>query len=456
MDKNTFFEKLKALGLHPAQEALILRELKQADEHHLEPDFRGLSSGLKSLYEYNDPQWIQGLQVGKSPYALFLQTIDELLERDKQRELDGFPRRIRLGKLVKPAQGRKGDVVIVPTTTESKFFHGDTPQEEQESETGGTGEGEIGEVLGEQPIQPQGGEGEGSGAGQGSGGEHDMTADAFDLGRILTEKFELPNLKDKGKKKSLTKYQYDLTDIHHGLGQILDKKATLRKVIETNIQLGNIQAGEEFAGENLVLSPQDKVYRILSKEPDYDSQAVVFFLRDYSGSMHGKPTEVITSQHLFIYSWLMYQYKSNVMSRFILHDTEAKEVEDFYTYYKSTVAGGTNVYPAFELVHKIVEEEQLAREYNIYVFHGTDGDDWESSGEQTLDIVRQILRYASRVGITVAKNNWSGYGDATTVERYFEESGLLKEYADLLRLDSMMADKATENRVIEGIKRLVA
>ena len=53
-------------------------------------------------------------------------------------------------------------------------------------------------------------------------------------------------------------------------------------------------------------------------------KAIVFFLRDYSGSMQGKPTEVVTSQHLFIYSWLMYQYKNNVESRFIVHDTEAK------------------------------------------------------------------------------------------------------------------------------------
>jgi uncharacterized sporulation protein YeaH/YhbH (DUF444 family) len=89
--------------------------------------------------------------------------------------------------------------------------------------------------------------------------------------------------------------------------------------------------------------PSDKIYRVLSKEMDYESQAMIFFLRDYSGSMSGKPTEVIVSQHVLIYSWLLYQYERQVETRFILHDTEATEVTDFYTYYNSRVAGGTKV-----------------------------------------------------------------------------------------------------------------
>ncbi len=49
------------------------------------------------------------------------------------------------------------------------------------------------------------------------------------LGEYLTEKFELPNLKDRGTRRSLTKYTYDITDKNRGFGQVLDKKATLKK-----------------------------------------------------------------------------------------------------------------------------------------------------------------------------------------------------------------------------------
>ena len=39
-----------------------------------------------------------------------------------------------------------------------------------------------------------------------------MESSAYDLGKILTEQFELPNLQEKGKKRSLTRYTYDMTD----------------------------------------------------------------------------------------------------------------------------------------------------------------------------------------------------------------------------------------------------
>ncbi len=34
-------------------------------------------------------------------------TLDELLERDKKREQDGFKRKIRIGRIVKPGSGGK-------------------------------------------------------------------------------------------------------------------------------------------------------------------------------------------------------------------------------------------------------------------------------------------------------------------------------------------------------------
>jgi hypothetical protein len=393
-----------------------------------------------------------GFKIQENQSTAGLQTIEDLLDRDEQRAKDGFPRRIKLGKIVKPGKNKQ-EVVVVPTTTEPKFYHDDSITDEDET-TGGTGEGEDGEVIGEAPMQPEQREGEGSGPGQGEGGGHDVISNAFDLGKILTEKFQLPNLKSKGKKRSFTKYTYDLTDKNRRFGQILDKKETLRRLIKTNILLGNIDPNEEIDLDNLILNPNDAIYRILSPEKDFETTAVVFFLRDYSGSMQGKPTEVITTQHLFIYSWLMYQYNQNVQTRFILHDQTAKEVPDFYTYHNSNVAGGTNVYPAFELVNKIVETEQLARENNIYVFYGTDGDDWDSDGKKALDEIGKILTYVSRMGITIAKNAWSG-ASSTTVEKYIERSGLLISRAELLKLDSFGSANADETRIIEGIRKLV-
>ena len=116
-------------------------------------------------------------------------------------------------------------------------------QEQKESSSGGSGEGEEGEVIGEESAQEAEG-GSGTGAGQGEPGEHEIESSAYDLGKILTEKFQLPNLQEKGKKRSLSKYTYDLTDRAQGTGQIIDKKATLKKILETNINLGKVSRGE--------------------------------------------------------------------------------------------------------------------------------------------------------------------------------------------------------------------
>ncbi|MFC1852827.1 DUF444 family protein [candidate division CSSED10-310 bacterium] len=457
-DLDRIYQELKARGLTPEREARILAELHYQGSHDIPADIvehsqKDTESKIPgSLYDYHDLALLQDISTPISHYTLNYRSIDELLERDKQREKDGFPKKIRIGRLIKPGKGGKDRFVVVPSTVEEKFVHDRIREAEDESASGGAGDGEEGEVIGEQPVR-EGGEGTG-GSGEGESGPHDIESNAYDLGRILTEKFELPNLKDKGKKRSLTRYTYDLTDRHKGFGQILDKKATLREIVETNIHLGNIPDFNDIDTTRLLVSPTDKVYRILSKEKDYESQAMVFFLRDYSGSMAGKPTELVVAQHVLIYSWLIYQYARQVESRFILHDTEAKEVPEFYTYYNSRVAGGTKVASAYRLVNEIVEKENLEPDYNIYVFHGTDGDDWDSEGKETIPALKKMLTYANRIGITIAQQSY-GSRSSSTVEIYLKNSGLLTEKPDHIRKDVIDED-ADEQRLIDGIKTLIS
>ncbi len=432
------------------------------DDEIKKHDFEGEKNEKKSsnthsgeIYLWNDFQLLLNFKPFNSEFPVTnLKTLDELVEKDKQREKDGFPKRIRFGKVVKPLSGNKAKVVVVPTTTEPKFYHDDSITEDEEETTGGSGKGEEGEIIGKQYADPHQGEGSGEGAGQGDSEDHDIAADAQELGKILTEEFHLPNLKNKGNKHSLKKYTYTLTDRNREFGQLLDKKETLKSIIKTNIVLDNINPDDFFDPSNLVINPKDKIYRIMSKEKDFEAQAVVFFVRDYSGSMSGKPAEIVVSQHLMIYSWLMYQYQSNVLTKFIVHDTEAKVVPDFYTYYRYQVAGGTYVFPAFELLNKIIETEQLQKDYNIYVFYGTDGDDWENDGKKMLDELRKTLVYSSRCGITIAKNSWAK-GQKTVVEKYIESSGLLTDKKEFFKMDTLEAEKATDDEIIKSIKKLI-
>ena len=456
-DLRSYLEESKERALSPERVERMRAELATAsDGHALPPVDLPVDSELarfgRSIYTDGDLLVLGQAVAPHLSSAAMAKSLDELLERDRQREEDGFPRKIQVGKLVKPGRGRTGKVVVVPSTVEEKFFHDTTVRPPGEGGTsGGTGEEDEGEVIGEQPVREEDGE-PGSGPGQGGGENHDMESSAYDLGKTLAEKFQLPNLKDKGKKRSFTRYTYDLTDKNRGFGQVLDKKATLRKIVETNIALGNLPDVADIDPTRFLIAPHDKIYRVLSQEKDYEPQAMLFFLRDYSGSMAGKVTDLIVSQHVLIYSWLLYQYGGQAETRFILHDTEAKEVPDFYTYYNSRVAGGTQVSSAYQLVNEIVLRENLSKDYNIYVFHGTDGDDWDERGEKAIPELERMLRYASRVGITIAEH---GDGGSTTVSRYLRNSGLLSDKAELLRLDVMTED-ADEPRLIEGIKKLIS
>lgn len=391
-----------------------------------------------------------------------LESLDALLGRDKQREKDGFPKKIKFRSiLVGPSK-----IISVPYVVEEKLVHGefepesDSDGEEEEGEgvgdlgeMAGSGKGEVGDIIGESPIRGDGeGEGEDPRAGK-EPGEHGIEEEAYRKGKELSEKFQLPNLRDKGKKVPTDEYVYDLTDRHRGSGQVLDKKATMKSIVRTNIALGRVDK-DELDPSKMIVGPNDKVYRVLSREKVWKSMAIVFFARDYSGSMSGEPTKAVVSQHLMIYAWLLVQYEKLVIPRFFVHDTQAKEVsvKDYFTL---SAGGGTFIPSVYKEITKTVEGESLARDYNIYVFQGTDGDDgaWDR-GREAIAEIEKILGYVNRMGVSVLKNPY--YGDRkTSFEEYVEEGNFL-DRRDVFRMHVMSPEEVTEDDNIEAIKELIA
>ena len=383
-----------------------------------------------------------------------LESFEELLKRDEQREKDGFPKKIKIGKVL----AGLGKVIAVPYVKEEKLIHGEfEPKVDEEGNVlweeeniAGHGEGEVGDVIDE--GSPEGEDGGDEPQAGSEPGEHGIEADAYKIGKELSEKFQLPNLKDKGKKIPTDEYIYDLTDRHRGSGQLLDKKETLKSIVRTNIALGRLDK-DNVDTSKLIVSPQDKVYRVLSREKIWKSQAVVFFLRDYSGSMSGEPTKAVLTQHLVIYSWFLVQYEKLVIPRFIVHDTNAEEVsvED---YFKKSAGGGTFIPSGYRKIIEIVEGEALSRDYNIYVFQGTDGDDFDD-GQEAIPEVQKILGFVNRMGVCVLKDPYYGDDRETAFEQYAQEGGILDE-KELFRMHVMSSAGVTEEDNIEAIKALIA
>ena len=110
--------------------------------------------------------------------------------------------------------------------------------------------------------------------------------------------------------------------------------------------------------------------------------------------------------------------------------------------------------PEGGMVNEIVKKENLAQDYNIYVFHGTDGDDWDTEGKESLPEIEKMLKYTNRLGVTIAENSYGSSGN-TEVEKYLKSSGLLEKKNDKIRLD-VMSETAEEPRIIEGIRKLMS
>ncbi len=388
-----------------------------------------------------------------------LETFEDFRKRDEQREKDGFWKNITYKRIPK----KDGSVVVIPVTIEHKLVHGPFDPKEESGGESGQGEGEEGDELGEQDVNEDGeGECEGDGdprAGDGSGGEHGIEEEEdYKIGEKLTKEFELPDLKDKGKKFPVNEYVYDLTSRNVGSGQVVDKKATLKQIIRTNLGLGILDK-DNIKPSRFLVGPKDKIFRVLSRERAYKSKAVVFFVRDYSGSMSGNPTIAVVNQHKMIYQWLLWQYDKMVIPRFILHDTEAKEVDSFGMYLRLKVAGGTIIQSAYELVNEIIEKESLW-DYNIYVFQGTDGDDWDSDGSQTIPELKKLLSYVNHMGALVVHNEWMNRWrkqqgqNSTDFEDYIKKSSLLKTN---LRMTVIKESQATDEKaLIKSIKRIIS
>ena len=338
------------------------------------------------------------------------------------------------------------------------------PEEPDIDEGTGHGDGDVGDVVGHVPI---GGTDDGDGDGDGTGdqpgpgaggeatGEDRFEEEAYEAGNKLTERLKLPNIKEKIKKIPSDEYTYELTDRHKRSGQVLDRRQTLRNIQRTNLVLGTITE-DDLDPTKMVVDPNDRVYRVLSREIIWISQAVVFFIRDYSGSMYGRPTQALVAQHLMIYGWLLSQYgRKRVTPRFIVHNHAAQEVSA-REYFTATAWGGTFIPSAYKKVNEIVRGENLQRDYDIYVFQGSDGDDGDN-GMYAVPEMKTMLSYVNRMGVTLFKHPyWGAVSEDTIFERYVKEAKI-HERRDVFRMHIMPNYwYITNQQNEEAIKALIA
>ena len=126
----------------------------------------------------------------------------------------------------------------------------------------------------------------------------------------------------------------------------------------------------------VVPTREDKRYRSWRTTPMPQSNAVMIFIMDVSGSMGDEQKEIVRIASFWIDTWLRSQYEG-LESRFIIHDAAARAV-DRDTFFRTRESGGTMISSAYKLCAKMIDDEFPPSEWNIYPFQFSDGDNWSA------------------------------------------------------------------------------
>jgi uncharacterized protein len=271
-------------------------------------------------------------------------------------------------------QGKDLISIPVPFIDVPKFKHG--------SRQGGVGQGEgkPGDALGQGPPQPGDGKGK---AGEGEGQhilEVDITYD--ELAQILGEELELPNIETKGNEKIVSqKLKY--TGVNNvGPQSLRHFKRTFKQALKRQISTGL------YNPERPMIIPirEDVRYRTFKVDPQPQTNAVILYMMDVSGSMGEEQKEIVRIESFWLDAWLKHQYKG-LESRYIIHDAVAREV-DKETFFHTKESGGTMISSAYKLCRDIMKSDYPISSYNVYPFHFSDGDNW--SAEDTRQCVELL------------------------------------------------------------------
>jgi sporulation protein YhbH len=246
----------------------------------------------------------------------------------------------------------------------------------------GQGDAKPGDVLG--PPGPHPGSGE---AGIEPGEElYEVWLDMEDVEELLFSELQLPRLKPKSDADIAV--QETVYNQIARKGPQLDKKATLRENLLRNAKQGRATLGGIEKPDLRFLS-----YREIPKPRN---RAVMMLLMDVSGSMTIDRKRIA---RLFFY-WCVQFVRSRYDQTeivFVAHTTEAREVTE-EQFFNRVESGGTRVSSAFEKAGELIAERYPAQEWNIYVLHVSDGDNFAADNQRTLDLITELTATCSLVG----------------------------------------------------------
>jgi sporulation protein YhbH len=360
------------------------------------------------------------------------------IEQDRARFREIVRGRIResLRKYISKGEliAREGkDTVSVPIHNIDipRFQH--DPRDQQQI---GQGQGSEGD--------PMSGEADGEGQGKAGDqpGEHalevELTID--DLARLLGEELELPRIENKGKQRVVSTRER-LSGVRRAGPQSLRHfKRTYREALKRQIAMGTYDPRRP----TVLPIKEDMRYKAFRSEPVMETSAVIIYMMDVSGSMGGEQKEIVRIESYWIDTWIRSQY-DGFETRYVIHDATAREV-DRETFFRTKESGGTIISSAYNKAVEILDGEYPTEEWNVYLFHFSDGDNW--SNQDNKDCVELLRSYL------LPRSNLFGYGQ---VESPYGSGQFIKELErEIKDVDKLVLSRIPDREhIVDSIREFL-
>ena len=245
--------------------------------------------------------------------------------------------------------------------------------------------------------------------------ETDVTLE--ELIEIMFEDLELPHME----RRALREVEAERTSKRKGYRKVgirvrLDKRRTAKQRIMRKLASHSRNGSAENEGEEERRFPfhdDDLKYRHIEAEMRRESNAVVMCIMDTSGSMDTMKKYLARSFFFLLFQFISTKYR-NVEIVFIAHHTEAHEVTEEEFFHKGE-SGGTFISSGYQKALEIVAERYHPSLWNIYAFHCSDGDNFDSDNPAALRTAKELSEIC----------NLFGYGEIKPLgSRYYESSML--------------------------------
>ncbi|CUQ17616.1 sporulation protein YhbH [Clostridium baratii] len=262
----------------------------------------------------------------------------------------------------------------------------------------GTGNEKRGDKIGQgKLVQGK----NGKGAGNIEGDEiYDTEITLEELLDYIVEDLDLPNLDRKKYSEIITEssgrrdgYQ------RYGIRPRLAKKKTVMSKIarKQGKKRALMEKNEELSEDTrFPFREEDLRYYRIKQKPKRESNAVMIFIMDVSGSMDSTK-KYLARSFFFVLSKFLRRKYNNIAFEFVSHTTTAKRVNEHEFFHKAE-SGGTYISSGLDMALDIINKDYPKEMWNIYPVYASDGDNWTEDNDKAMEAVKNLCSISNMFG----------------------------------------------------------